>query len=87
MRWRRPLTALAFSALVGPARGRQIVVPDLGPGGERVVWLDERTGREQAATRVLDAQPAPGNIVVPGFGGRFWYGSNAGRLFALRPVR
>ncbi|MBN1528830.1 MAG: hypothetical protein JW895_07195 [Thermoleophilaceae bacterium] len=85
VRWSRPLTSLAFSALVGRPRGRQIVIPDLGPDGDRVLWLDERSGRVRARSRPLATQSAPGNIVTPGFGGRFYYPSWDGRLWELTP--
>jgi hypothetical protein len=85
VRWSRPLTSLAFSALVGEPRRRQVVIPDLGPDGDRVVWLDERSGRVRARSRPLATASAPGNIVTPGFGGRFYYPSWDGRLWELRP--
>jgi hypothetical protein len=85
VRWRRPLQSLDFSALVGSARGRQIVIPALTAGRDHVVWLDERTGRLRARTRALSRGPAPGNIVSPGFGGRFWYASAQGVLWRLTP--
>jgi hypothetical protein len=83
VRWRRKLTSLAFSALIGPADRRQIAIPDSTGGGERVVWLDERNGRLRARSRVLSAGAAPGNIVTPGFGGAFFYLSAEGRLWRL----
>ena len=45
----------------------------------------ERTGKELARTEPLAPAPAPGNIVTPGFGGRFYYLSQAGALWELRP--
>jgi hypothetical protein len=84
VRWRRHLGSLAFSALVGDAAHRQIVIPDGSGGGDRVVWLDERTGRLRARSGVLASESAPGNIVTPGFGGRFYYLSGGGRLWELR---
>jgi hypothetical protein len=86
VRWSRPLRSLAFSALVGDPAHRQVVVPDSHTGAEQVVWLDERTGTELARSATLAPSPAPGNIVAPGFGGRFYYASAAGRLWELRPV-
>jgi hypothetical protein len=83
VRWRRPLDALAFSALIGKAKDREIVIPNHYVDGERVMWLDERTGRVQARSRILSAQSAPGNIVTPGFGGAFFYLSAEGRLWRL----
>jgi len=85
VRWRRKLGSLDFSALVGAAAHREIVIPDLTSGGDTVVWLDERTGRELARSRPLAEASAPGNIVTPGFGGRFYYLSGSGRLWELRP--
>jgi hypothetical protein len=86
IRWRRRDTTLNFSALVGGPEDRNIVVPDFNPrSGDRTLWLDEATGRTLAASRVLGSSPAPGNIVTPGFGGRFYYISAAGVLWELRP--
>jgi hypothetical protein len=42
-------------------------------------------GAQVARSPVLADVPAPGNIVTPGFGGRFWYVSARGALWALRP--
>ena len=83
VRWSRSITSLAFSALVGSRAHRQVVIPDLGGGGDRVAWLDLRSGRERARSPVLTAGAAPGNIVTPGFGGRFYYLSWEGRLIEL----
>lgn len=83
--WRRDLTSLSFSSLTGPARARQIVIPDSSRGGDQVVWLDEATGTERARSRTLAPGPAPGNIVTPAFGGRFYYTSAGGTLWELRP--
>jgi hypothetical protein len=85
VRWRRTLRSLDFSALVGDAAHRQIVIPDSSRGGDQVVWLDEHSGRELARSATLAKAPAPGNIVSPGFDGRFWYVSSEGKLWALRP--
>ena len=87
VRWRRPLSSLAFSALVGPPAARQIVIPDRGEAGESVLWLDERSGRVRARSEVLSPQSAPGNIVTPGFGGRFYYLSGEGALWELKAAR
>jgi hypothetical protein len=85
VRWQRPLRSLAFSALVGDAAHRQIVIPDSAGGPDEVVWLDLASGRELARSAPLADSPAPGNIVTPGFGGRYDYASTAGRLWELRP--
>ncbi len=85
--WRRTLTSLDFAALVGGPRQRQIVIPDFAAGADRVIWLDERSGRERARSAALAPSGAPGNIVTPGFGGRFYYLSATGRLRELRPAR
>ncbi|HEX3317080.1 MAG TPA: hypothetical protein VHR88_03615 [Solirubrobacteraceae bacterium] len=85
VRWRRALSSLDFSALIGDPAHRQIVIADRGQAGESVVWLSERTGAEQARSPVLSDVPAPGNIVTPGFAGRFWYVSARGALWRLRP--
>jgi hypothetical protein len=42
--WRRKLSSLDFSALIGDAHHRQIAIPDLTSRGDTVVWLSERTG-------------------------------------------
>jgi hypothetical protein len=85
VRWRRELSSLDFSALVGDAAHRQIVIPDRTSKGDTVVWLDERSGRAPARSRPLADVSAPGNIVTPGFDGRFYYLSGTGRLWELRP--
>jgi hypothetical protein len=84
-RWTRPLSSLDFSALIGTPRDRQIVIPTKDDAGESVVWLDEATGRERAHSGVLADVPSPGNIVTPGFAGRFYYVSARGTLTELRP--
>jgi hypothetical protein len=84
LRWKRRLRSLSFSALVGEKRRRQIVIPDQRADGERVVWLDLRTGATRAQSEVLARQPAPGNIVTPGFGGRFHHVTSEGVLWELR---
>jgi hypothetical protein len=73
VRWGRKLTSLDFSALVGPAERRQIVIPDLTARGDTVA--------------VLADPSAPGNIVTPGFRGRFYYLSGSGRLWELSTAR
>jgi hypothetical protein len=87
VRWRRKLTSLDFSALVGPAERRQIVIPDLTARGDTVAVLDERSGRLLARSRPLADAGAPGNIVTPGFRGRFYYLSGSGRLWELSTAR
>ena len=52
-----------------------------------MIWLDERTGSGAARSAPLAPSGAPGNIVTPGFAGRFYYLSATGRLRELRPVR
>ena len=86
IRWRQRDSALDFSALVGGPEERNIVVPDFNARiGDRTLWLNEATGRTLASSRVLGSSRAPGNIVTPGFGGRFYYLSAAGVLWELRP--
>ncbi len=86
IRWRRRESTLDFSALVGSPEDRNIVVPDFSLlTGDRTLWLDEATGRTRAASGVLASGPAPGNIVTPGFDGRFYYVSSTGMLWELRP--
>jgi hypothetical protein len=82
-RWRRPLSSLDFSALIGDPAHRQIVIADRRDTGESVVWLDERNGREVARSPTLSDVPAPGNIVTPGFNRRFFYVSARGALWEL----
>ena len=91
--WRRPVFSLAFPALVGPPDSRQIVVPDAlklsGRGQrsavlfDRVRWFDEASGELLASSPVLSTLPAPGNIVTPGFNGRFYYPGADGKLREL----
>lgn len=85
VRWRRRVGSLAFAALVGPAARRQVVIPDLTDAGDEVAWIDEGTGADVTRTRPLAPTAAPGNIVTPGFGGRFYYLSGAGALWELTP--
>jgi len=49
--------------------------------------LDERSGRLIARSRPLAEASAPGNIVTPGFGNRFYYLSGSGRLWELSTAR
>jgi hypothetical protein len=83
VRWRRRLSSLDFSALIGSAAHRQIAIPDRSADGDTVIWMDERSGRVRARSRVLSLNAAPGNIVTPGFGGRFYYLSGDGQLWEL----
>ena len=87
----RELAAQAqLARLLGPDRGRPPPSdrdPDLTSRGDTVVWLSERTGREVARTKPLAPASAPGNIVTPGFDGRFYYLSGAGRLWELSTDR
>lgn len=84
--WRRPLRSFGFSALVGPPGCRDIVQTDWSPVlGDRAVWLDLATGEELTRSRRLDPLPAPGNIVTPGFDGRFYYVGLSGALRELSP--
>ena len=86
VRWRDKIHSLAFVALVGPAAHRQLVFTDYTNGGDHVVWIDAASGRVLARSGVLAHAPAPGNIVVPGFDGRFYYLGAEGQLWALHPV-
>jgi len=84
IRWSRRDTTMDFSALVGGPRNRNIVVPNYSRrAGDRVLWLDEATGNTLAASQVLSSEPAPGNIVTPGFNGKFYYLSAEGQLSEL----
>lgn len=86
IRWSRREATLDFSALVGGPEDRNVVVPDFTKlSGDRTLWLDEATGRMLATSRVLASGPAPGNIVTPGFDGRFYYVSSTGELWELSP--
>ena len=73
-------------ALVGPAAHRQLVFTDYYKCGDHVVWIDAASGHLLARSGVLAHTPAPGNIVTPGFGGRFYYLGAQGQLWALHPV-
>lgn len=84
IRWSREITSLAFSALVGGPKHREIVIPDGTSDGDEVVWLSERRGEELARSQPLAKTAAPGNIVTPGFRGRFYYVSAEGALWELR---
>jgi hypothetical protein len=84
--WRDRVESLEFVALIGPAAERQLVFTDYYRGGDHVIWLDAATGRILARSGVLAHAPAPGNLVMPGFGGRFYYAGNGGQLWVLRPV-
>lgn len=86
VRWRDTIESLEFVALVGPAAHRQLVFTDYYKGGDHVVWIDGATGRVLARSGVLARTPAPGNIVMPGFNGRFYYLGSAGQLWELHPV-
>jgi hypothetical protein len=86
VKWRDKIESLEFVALVGPPAHRQLVFTDFYKGGDHVVWIDAATGRILARSGVLSHTPAPGNIVMPGFGGRFYYLGDQGQLWALRPV-
>ncbi len=86
IKWRDKIESLEFVALVGPAAHRQLVFTDFEKDGDHVVWIDAATGRVVARSRVLAPTPAPGNIVMPGFGGRFYYLGGQGQLWALRPA-
>ncbi|MDP3857268.1 MAG: hypothetical protein Q8Q73_05820 [Stagnimonas sp.] len=93
--WRRPSLSIAYSALVGTAEQRQIVIPDqlqLGPvtgdaasgaGQDRVLWIDLLSGATVASSGPLSLLPAPGNIVTPGFRGRYYYPGFDGLLHEL----
>jgi len=94
-RWRRPTISIAYPALSGPPGQRQVVVPDqlqLGPvsgdplsglAQDRVLWIDLFSGEKLASSEGLDILPAPGNIVTPGFNGRFYYAGASGGVFVL----
>ena len=85
--WRVVNHSLGFSALVGPTARRQLVFNDnAGGGGDEAVWYDASTGRERLRSGRLSTRTAPGNIITPGFAGRFYYLSAEGRLMELRPV-
>ncbi len=96
--WKRPTLSIAYSALIGPADHRQIVVPDQLNLGllegltlqdtlqDRVLFLDLMTGEQVASSSALDILPAPGNIVSPGFNGRFYYPGASGALTELSVV-
>lgn len=88
-RWARAILSLDFPALVGPPDDREVVMTDYLPQGaargDRVIWLDARTGALRAQSEVVGSALAPGNIVTPGFDGRFYYLGGAGELAELSP--
>jgi hypothetical protein len=86
VRWRDRIESLEFVALVGPAAHRQLVFTDYYKGGDHVVWIDGASGRIVARSAVLAHTPAPGNIVMPGFGGRFYYLGSGGELWSVGPL-
>ena len=86
VRWRDKINSLAFVALVGDPAHRQLVFTDYVRGGDHVVWIDAASGRVLARSGVLAHAPAPGNIVMPGFDGRFYYLGALGELWALHPA-
>lgn len=86
VKWRDKIESLEFVALVGPAAHRQLVFTDFDKSGDHVVWIDAATGRILARSGVLAHTPAPGNIVMPGFDGRFYYLGDQGQLWAVHPV-
>ncbi len=86
VRWSDKIRSLDFVALVGPAARRQAVITDDESGADRVVWLNAATGHLLARSPALATGPAPGNIVAPGFAGRFYYAGTAGGLWELHPV-
>jgi hypothetical protein len=57
-------------------------VPDYS-SSDRTLGLDEATGDTLAASQVLSSKLALGNIVTPGFGGKFYYLSAEGQLWEL----
>ncbi|HVN63146.1 MAG TPA: hypothetical protein VMT58_00805 [Candidatus Binataceae bacterium] len=84
IKWRRDETTLDFSALVGGPKDRNVVVPNFtSKSGDRTIWIDEATGKTKAESQILSSQPAPGNIVTPGFDGKFYYISAEGQLWEL----
>lgn len=94
--WERPSLSIAYTTLVGPPEQRQVVVPDqlqLGPVTDdeaagilqdRVLWIDLFSGEVIVSSDGLDVLPAPGNIVAPGFDGRFYYPGASGSLIELQ---
>ncbi len=85
--WRDRVESLEFPVLVGPPSHRQIVFTAFYKGGDHVIWIDAATGRIVARSGVLAHRPAPGNLVMPGFGGAFYYTGHSGQTWVLRPVR
>jgi hypothetical protein len=85
--WRDRVESLEFPVLIGPPAHRQIVFTAYYKGGDHVVWINAATGRIVARSGVLAHAPAPGNLVMPGFGGAFYYTGNGGQAWLLRPVR
>ena len=86
MTWRDKIRSLDFVALIGPPAHRELVFADYKRGADRVVWIDATTGRVLARSGTLAHRPAPGNMVTPGFAGRFYYLGSGGQLSELRPA-
>ena len=84
--WRDRINSLDFVALTGPAAHPQLVFTNYKRGADHVVWIDGTTGHLVAQSGPLAAQPAPANIVTPGFAGRFYYLGAQGQLWELHPV-
>lgn len=82
--WSRGLVSQDFSALVGDPTHRNVVITNYDAStGDRAVWLDEATGETLAQSDILSSNPAPGNIVMPGFDGKFYYIAADGTLTQL----
>ena len=95
------LTTTGFQPLIGPKDKRVLMLTNMKPNvdaepikasfftqnyKEQVTWRDAATGRLLAESDFFD--PMPGNgLIVPTFGGRFYYPTAAGKgFFVLQPM-
>ncbi len=72
LRWRTKQRMASFWAIVGPKECRNIIGTNFTKQGDCVVWRDADSGKELAASGVLDPL-FNGDIVSSGFQGRFYY--------------
>lgn len=81
LKWKVSDIAKGFPALFGPAEERQLLVPQLVPGGDRLSFRQTLDGELSAASEPLVKIGTIG-ASVPGFRGRFYYPSfSSGELW------
>ena len=94
------LTTTGFQPLIGPKDKRVLMLTNMKPKveaepikatfftqnyGEQVTWRDAATGKLLAESDYFE--PMPGNgLIVPTFGGRFYYPTAAGKGFYVLQV-